>query len=433
MFGLHFSRSKSQSAKPQLESKGGSTHRLTLHASLAVLLFASFVLSACGPAPTAAPAAPTVAEAEAAPTEAPVEATEEPTAEVEEEATEEVTEEATEAVTETAETEDVAVDLSGVKSFLVDQSIALKAATAELKVQADAYYELAEAVDFDYAALWESDSASVIGVLEAARVAWIEAAPLYEQMEGVVAGTPSLASYDVILDAGASGADDPEGAVPFDLTLPDGRVLEKPGNLFGVTESTLWGTDPQYAIVDVEADWNSDGSIEFGETLPDANVLKSAADAMDGYAGDLLASGEAWEPTLSDAFTALVVMIPTMNEYFGSWRDSRFVLGEESTQRDFAVISRLADIQDILGGLELVYAQVLPLVESVDPDQAAQIGTDLTSLREYVAGIYAEEQGGKQFTPEEADLLGVEAQDRATSITGRIAQIAAQLGIEIEE
>jgi hypothetical protein len=338
---------------------------------------------------------------------------------------------ATEAETAGA-AEEPAVDLSGIKSYLVDQATALKDVTAKLKMHADTYYRLAEAAQFDYAALWETEGPVVITELEAARAVWMEASPLYEQMEGIVAGTPSLAGYDVILDAGASGDEDAENAVPFDLTLPNGQVLAKPGNLFGVTESTLWGTFPAYTVADVEADWNEDGTIEFGESLPDANVLKAGADALDRYAGELLASAEAWDPTTSDAFTALVVMVPTMNEYFGSWRDSRFVVGEASTQRDFVAISRLSDIQDILGGLEIVYAQVLPLVESVDADQAAQIGTDLSGLRAFVADIYAQEQDGKRFSPEEADLLGAEAQDRATSITGRISQIAAQLGVAIE-
>ena len=339
----------------------------------------------------------------------------------------------TSAAAETSTSDAATVDLSGVKQYLVNQATTFKASSAELKSYADSYYAQAEAVDFDYAALWAGDTAVITSGLESAREAWMKASPLYEQMEGIVAGTPSLASYDVILDAGASGADDPENAVPFDLTLPNGDVLEKPGNLFGVTESTLWGTFPAYTVADVEADWDGNGTVEFGETLPDANVLKAGADALDSYAGELLASAEAWEPTTTDAFTALVVMVPTMNEYFGSWRDSRFVIGEASPQRDFVAISRLSDIQDILGGLEIVYAELLPLVETVDADQAAQIGTDLTGLRSFVADIYAQEQGGKQFTPEEADLLGAEAQDRATSITGRISQIAAQLGIEIEE
>ena len=77
------------------------------------------------------------------------------------------------------------------------------------------------------------------------KAAWIEGNPDYERMEGVVAGTPSLAEFDVIIDAGSSAAEDPESAVPFDLTLADGTVLEQPGNLFNLTEGALWGTLPE--------------------------------------------------------------------------------------------------------------------------------------------------------------------------------------------
>jgi len=324
------------------------------------------------------------------------------------------------------------VDLTPIKTFLLNQTQTLKQSTAELKAAAAQYYTLAESAEFDYAALWQNDADAVRNALTAARTAWIAASPGYEKMEGVVAGTPSLAEFDVILDAGASGQEDPENAVPFDLTLPNGEVLPKPGNLFGVTESTLWGTDAAYSA-GVEADLDNNGTIDFGDLLPDANVLKAGADALDSYAAELLAAGEAWTPTPTDAFTALVVMVPTMNEYFGSWRDSRFVSGESSSQRDFVAISRLADIGDILSGLEVVYAQVQPVVATVDAAQGEQIGTGLSDLRTFVADIYSQEQGGKRYTPEEADLLGAEAQNRATAVTGQISQVAAQLGITIAE
>jgi hypothetical protein len=272
----------------------------------------------------------------------------------------------------------------------------------------------------------------VSAALNAAKAAWIAASPLYEQTEGIVAGTPSLAEYDVILDAGTSAEEDPEGAVPFDLTLPDGRVLPKPGNLFGVLESTLWGTYADFTT-GIEADLDGNGSIDFGEKLPDANVLKAAADAMDGYVIELNESANAWEPTESDAFTALVVMVPTMSEYFNSWKNSRFILGEATEQRDFVVISRLSDIQNILGSLQVVYAEVKPLVQEEDSAQAAQIEQSLEDLKQFVAGVYAKEQDGYQHTPEEADVLGAEAQNRATAIAGQVAQIAAQLGIRIQE
>jgi hypothetical protein len=324
-------------------------------------------------------------------------------------------------------------DLGAIKTYLLGKEGELKAASAELKAASDAYYALAEANGFDYAALWANNSAEASKALLDGKAAWMKASPLYEQVEGIVAGVPSLAEYDVILDAGASGADDPENAVPFDLTLPDGRVLPKPGNLFGVLETTLWGTNPEYTVGDLEADLDADGSVEFGESLAEANVLKGAADLLDGYIAELGTASQAWEPTESDAFTALVVMVPTMSEYFESWKNSRFVAGEASTQSDFVAISRLSDIQDILSSLQVVYAGVKPLIVELDADQAAQIESDLNGLKDFVSGVYAEEQGGRQFTAEEADLLGEEAQNRATAIAGQISQVAASLNIEIAE
>jgi hypothetical protein len=323
-------------------------------------------------------------------------------------------------------------DLAGIKTYLLDQAGELKVNTARLKEAGNQYYNLARTSDFDYAAMWQEKPDEVVKVIEEARAAWLAASPGYEQIEGIVAGVPTLAEYDVILDAGAAGSEDPEGAVPFDLTLPDGRVLPKPGNLFGITESTLWGTFPDYSITTVEADFNKNGKLDFGEALPEANVLKAGVDELDRYTAELLSKAQAWQPIESDAFTALVVMVPTMSEYFGSWKDSRFVLGDKSTQRDFVAISRLADIQDILGGLQVTYQGISPMVRAVDPDQDAQIEQGLTELKTFVAGVHTQEMDGKRFTPEEADLLGAEAQDRATAITGKITQVAGQLNVEIQ-
>jgi hypothetical protein len=380
----------------------------------------TLVLASCGQAPNTAPESTTAVPAGNSASNA-------PTLEV---AATTSSDAPTSDVTPAAVSE---ANLAAIKTYLMGQIDKLTTATTALKTSSDRYYELAQAANFDYAALFEQNKQNVGGILEAAKTHWQEASPAYEQMEGIVAGVPSLAEFDVILDAGASGAEDPEGAVPFDLTLPDGRVLPKPGNLFGVTESALWGTFPDYVAADVEADFDGNGTVDFGEAMPDANVLRGAVDAMDKYTADLKSAAEAWQPTEQDAFTALVVMVPTMSEYFESWKNSRFVAGEESTQRDFVVISRLSDIVDILGGLEIVYDNLEPRIAGVDSAQSQQIDQSLTDLRQFVADIYQEEQGGKQFTAEEADLLGSEAQDRATAIAGQISQAAAQLGVEIAE
>jgi hypothetical protein len=317
-------------------------------------------------------------------------------------------------------------DLSAVKSYLTENVASLDASGQALLASAQAYHALAEAQGFDYAALWASDRVAVIASLSEAKHAWLVASPLYEQVEGIVAGVPSLNEYDVILDAGGAGD------VPFDITTADGRTFASPGNLFGFIESTLWGTVESYSS-GVFADLNLNSEADFGEALPDAIVLLAAAEQFAGYTTELVGSAGAWEPTPQDAFTALVVMVPTMSEYFASWRDSRFVLGDASTQADFGVISRLSDIKDILGGLLVVYDNVQPLIESVDSAQAAQIRQDLLNLQTYVADLLAEEQAGRQFTPEEADLFGSEAQGRAQAITGQIAQVAALVGVELSE
>jgi len=325
------------------------------------------------------------------------------------------------------------VDLSSIKTYLLEKLVELKTNTVQLKTVSDRYYSLAAGANFDYPALWQSNAADVQQTVEAARTAWIAASPLYEQMEGIVAGVPSLAQFDVILDAGAAGAEDPENAVPFDLTLPDGRVLTKPGNLFGVSESALWGTYADFTAQDVQPDFDGNGTLDFGEALPDANVLKAAVDALDSYTGELQTAAQGWQPTESDAFTALVVMVPTMSEYFDSWKNSRFVTGEASDQRDFVAISRLADIQGIIGSLQVVYQNVRSLVASIDTAQADQIEQGLTDLKAFVADVHAKEQSGQRFSAEEADLLGAEAQNRATAITGQIAQAAAQLDISLAD
>jgi hypothetical protein len=65
--------------------------------------------------------------------------------------------------------------------------------------------------------------------------------------------------------------------------------------------------------------------------------------------------------------------------------------------------------------------------------QAAQIEKGLVELKSFVGDVYKQEQNGEMFTPDDADVLGAEAQNRATAIAGQVAQIAARLGITIQE
>lgn len=199
----------------------------------------------------------------------------------------------------------------------------------------------------------------------------------------------------MILDAGTSAEEGGDNLVPFDLKLSDGRTLAKPGNLCGVIESTRWGTFPAFTAQGVTPDLNGNGKADFGEALPDANVLKGGVDELDKQAGELQAAADKWTPIEAEAFGALVTMVPTMAEYFASWKSSRFVAGEASEQRDFVAISRLSDIGDILGGLQVVYTGLSPRVKGSDANQDKQIAEGMQALKTFIADVQAKEKAGQ--------------------------------------
>ena len=131
--------------------------------------------------------------------------------------------------------------------------------------------------------------------------------------------------------------------------------------------------------------------------------------------------------------TALVVMTPTMSEYFAAWKNSRFVAGDKAEETAFVAASRLQDIADILGGLVLVYDNVEPTIAA---DNAAAGRAD----RRRAEGARAVRRracatrrpAGASSPRDEADTLGSEAQDRAEAIAGQVSQAAGSLGITLE-
>jgi hypothetical protein len=323
-------------------------------------------------------------------------------------------------------------DLGAIKGYLTEHSAALADETAKLKEQGEAYYALAKKSNFNYQQMLEENRDEVNAILEDAKATYVRANPAYEEMEGIVAGVSSLADYDVIIDAGSSG-EDPENAVPFDLELPNGKTLKQPGNFMFLTETALYGTNDDLTAKGAKADLNGDGKVEFGEALPDANIFLATTRDFDKYARELDSEANAFEPSDSDAFSALVIMTPTMSEYFEAWKNSRFVAGSNASEQAFVATSRLSDIADILEGLVLTYDGVQPLVADEDPQQAKQTKESLQKLHDFAADLRDKEDGGRTYTAEEADTLGSQAQEQAEAIAGQITQAAAKLDIELEE
>jgi hypothetical protein len=323
------------------------------------------------------------------------------------------------------------VDLTAVKGYLLEHTAKLKADTVALRTDGERYYTLAKRENFDYVGLLREHRTEVATLVRRSQRRFAAANPAYEQMEGVVAGVPELADFDVIIDAGGD-ASDPENAVPFSLETPDGRTFKQPGNFNFLVETSLFGTEPKFAAKQVEPDLDGDGTVEFGEALPDANFYVAAVRDFAHNAAELDAAARRWSPNLQDALTALVVMTPTMSEYFEAWKNSRFVGGDQATEKAFVVASRLQDISDILGGLVLIYDNVQPRIASVDAAQARQTGAALKRLHAFAVRLRDQERAGKRFTASDADTLGTDAQSQAKAIAGQISQAADRLDVKLE-
>lgn len=323
------------------------------------------------------------------------------------------------------------VDFAPIKTYLLDHTVRLTTATGKLVTDAQSYYDLAKSMNFDGQMLLDDHREDVTKLVTAMQADWREANPSYEEMEGIVAGVPSLASYDNILDAGSSG-EDPENAVPFDLTYADGTVLKKPGNYFFLTETSLWGSEAKFTIEGVKADLNDDGKVEYGEALPNPEHILAAAKGFDDQAKKLAKSSDEWQPTESDVFNAVVVMTPTMAEYFEAWKNSRFVAGDKATEASFIGASRLIDITGILGGLVVIYDRIEPKISTNDPQTAEQAGENLKSLLAYVEKLRDAEEDGRKYTAAQAETYGTEAQKRAEAIAGQVSQAADALNIKLD-
>ena len=168
----------------------------------------------------------------------------------------------------------------------------------------------------------------------------------------------------------------------------------------------LWGTRPSTSAA--KADLDGDGRLEFGEVLPDANVVQGRGRRVRPLRrASSTARRRPGRRPPSDAFTSVVVMVPTMSEYFGQWKVSRFVLGDKAQGESFNVVSRLSDIGDILGGLRVIYRGHRPRDRAGRPaaggaDEArARRALDATSR-----SCGRRSGPGKRFTPQQADTLG---------------------------
>ena len=317
--------------------------------------------------------------------------------------------------------------LANVKQFTLDHSRRLVAQAELLEAGLADYHGAIAAHGGDYAAAWAADGPGLAKRIGTIRALWLEASNHYETIEGIVAGIPETAKYDLILDAGNPGTES-EDVAEYDLPLPDGTVLKRPGNLFHtITEPLFWGMDEKG--VKLPADLNGDGKVTRGEVLFDANLGLGAAQGLVKWARALDADMTAWKPNREDAFTSVVVMTPTVGDYFGEWKESQFISGEIGA---FVAQSRLTDVEGIMSGCRRMYSQALsPVVAATDADLDSRIHAGFEELLALVGDTRAREAAGTKFGAEEADALGNEAQDIADRIVAMVLQAAAKADVQI--
>ena len=169
-----------------------------------------------------------------------------------------------------------------------------------------------------------------------------QANPAYEQMEGVVAGVPVLADYDVIIDAGGDSRD-PENAVPFSAQDAGRQDVQAARATSSPDRDRAFG---HRAEVRRQGRQARPRRRRQGQRSPRrCRTPTSSSPPRDGLRqvreGARRGPPRQWQPTLQDAFTAVVVMTPTMSEYFEAWKNSRFIAGDDAEEKGFVAASRL--------------------------------------------------------------------------------------------
>lgn len=318
--------------------------------------------------------------------------------------------------------------LAQVKAFTLEHNAALIVEAGKMAEAAAAYRVIVQEAGGDYAAAWAAQGPELTAAIQTMRAQWLAASNQYETIEGIVAGIPSTAKYDLILDAGNPGTE-AEDVAEYDLTLPNGTVLPRPGSLFHIiTEPLFWGTEA--AHVKLAADLNGDGQTGAGEVLFDADLAQGAAEALVQWAQALEVDMAAWTPNRDDAFTAVVTMTPTVGDYFGEWKESQFLGGEGAA---FVAQSRLIDVLGIMGGCQRMYVSAIaPVVAPEDAALDGSITKGFDDLIALVSDTRSREAEGATFSPEEADAIGGEAQDLAERIVAQVLQAAAKHGVNIK-
>lgn len=314
---------------------------------------------------------------------------------------------------------------AGIKKYLVGATEGCVTAAHQLQVDAYAYKGLIDSYKGDYAKAASEKPELMARLIKALRDDYQRLDSYgYEYIEGIIAGVPSLAKYDIELDAGvpAEGADNPDDIAPVKIVSKELSVDREGAVNNALLEPTVFGSNPKFTAATVNLP-------ELGKVgLPKASWLVALADyAVDGYSR-MDKSAKAWSPTDSDMFSAMVAMTPTLADYFEEWKDVK--LGKAGGS--FVAVSRVSDMKGIMGSTHLIWLGVRDQVILKDADLAASIDRGYDSVLDFVEAVKARE-GERALTVQEVDALGSRSAEKVNKLTEQVRQSAVVLSIKVEE
>ncbi len=306
-----------------------------------------------------------------------------------------------------------------VKDYLVEAVTGMKTATADFVKNSSDYAEFIADHGGDYAVAYSADSARIDALVEKMRENYKAIDSFgYERVEGIVAGVDSLADYDVYLDAGVPVSEGPDGVSPVVLDLGNGEKIAGQGATFTyIIEPALWAGDERWITT-----FNAGGK---AVSLPRSDVLVAAAKDSDAKVGELLADAKAWNASVADCFGAMIVMTPTLSEYFEDWKESSF--SEDKSGR-FQAVSRVSDMEGIMTSCAVMYDAVQNEVAAKDPALAKATKQGFDGILAFLKLLQEREQEGT-IRPAEIDELATQAREKTDKLVPQIEQGAALAGI----
>lgn len=313
-------------------------------------------------------------------------------------------------------------DVAGVKSYLVSTLTRVNAAAQDYEKNARAYAAIIDAHQGDYAAAYAAEKPELDRLVTAMQENYKAMDSFgYETVEGIVAGVEPLAAWDISLDAGVPQAEGAEDVAPVTLTLRNGETIDRQGALFTfLIEPTLWGGDARFVA---PVDRDGDRKLAPRESLPKAEVVLATGAEAVKQTSALLADARAWEPTSADCIGAMIVMTPTLSDYFEDWKESRYT---DSQSGRFFAVSRVSDMRGIMSSCFVMYQAVDPEVTARDAALAKSIRGGFEGITTFLDKIEEREKSGA-LTLAEIDEMAAQARERTDKLVPQIEQAQALL------